>query len=189
MIAALYLILSFLLRGGHQRAELALQYSAAALMLIWHVCINNYDLTRSASAEIGIYYTAILGLSIFILMPAWYALVLFLSGWGLFIGLAGPLLSSGDQINITFTTIVSLAVALTNRHHYATVISQRMEINKMNEQLKEIAQRDALTGLLNKASFQRCVEPYLITQGAALLIFDMANFKAVHAHHGHPCGD
>ena len=63
------------------------------------------------------------------------------------------MLSSGDQINITFTTIVSLAVALTNRHHYATVISQRMEINKMNEQLKEIAQRDALTGLLNKASF------------------------------------
>ena len=106
VIAALYLILSFLLRGGHQRAELALQYSAAALMLIWHVCINIYDLTRSASAEIGIYYTAILGLSIFILMPAWYALVLFLSGWGLFIGLAGPLLSSGDQINITFTTIV-----------------------------------------------------------------------------------
>lgn len=189
VIAALYLILSFLLRGGHQRAELALQYSAAALMLIWHVCINIYDLTRSASAEIGIYYTAILGLSIFILMPAWYALVLFLSGWGLFIGLAGPLLSSGDQINITFTTIVSLAVALTNRHHYATVISQRMEINKMNEQLKEIAQRDALTGLLNKASFQRCVEPYLITQGAALLIFDMDNFKAVNDHHGHPCGD
>ena len=103
--------------------------------------------------------------------------------------LAGTRLSAGDRVNITCTAIVALAVSLTNCRHYVIMIAQRMEISRINEHLRVLAQRDSLTGLLNKAAFQRCVEPHLGTPGVTLLIVDLDDFKTVNDRFGHPCGD
>ena len=187
--AAVSVILSYAIDRSRLRTHLVIQYGAVLFFLLWHVCMNTYDLVRNPDAEMGIYYTAILGLSVFILMPAQLACIMHLAAYALFLGLSGWALSSGDKINITFTAIVALAVSLTNSYHHTTIISQRLEIKKMNERLRYMAQRDALTGLLNKPTFQRCAEPYLRTPGVTLLIVDLDNFKAVNDQYGHPCGD
>ena len=64
--AALYLLLRHLLRSSSTRVRWAVQYGAVLFFLLWHVCLNAYDLIRDPTAEVGIYTTAVLGLSIFI---------------------------------------------------------------------------------------------------------------------------
>ena len=187
--AAVYLLLNTACRGRSLRFYLLIQYGAVLFFLLWHVCMNVYDLIRNADAEVGIYFTAVLGLSVFILMPAKLSIFMHAVAYILLMALAGSILSSGDKINITFTTIVALAVSLTNSHHHATMIAQRLEINRVNTKLQFLAQRDALTGLLNKAVFKHCVEPHLQTEGTTLLIADLDNFKGVNDQYGHPCGD
>ena len=189
LAAAVYLLLAFLSRGCPLRSRLALQYIGALFFLLWHVCMNAHDLSRNADAGVGIYCTAVLGLSILILTPAAVAWLLHLSAYGLFLLLAGSTLPSGDLINLTFTAIVALAISLINCRHNAILLGQRLEISRMNHKLQILAQRDPLTGLLNKAAFQRCVQPHLGTEGACLLIVDLDDFKAVNDRFGHPCGD
>ena len=61
--------------------------------------------------------------------------------------------------------------------------------------LQQLAQRDALTGLLNRAGFERYLESRLVPNNAkageslALLYVDLDHFKPVNDTHGHPVGD
>ena len=187
--AAVYLLLNYFFRSREALPNRLLQYGAVWFFLVWHVVLNSYDLMRNPDAEVIVYVTAVLGLSIFILMPAKYAFVIYATAYLLFMVLTGATLTSGDRLNITFSTIVALAIALTSCHHHTMIISQRLEISRMNEKLRILAQRDALTGLLNKAAFQRRVEARLEEAGTVLLIADLDNFKTVNDRYGHPCGD
>ena len=189
LAAAVYLLLVFLLRGAALRRRLAVQYAAVLFFFLWHVCMNSYDLMRDAHAGTGIYLTAVLGVSVFILMPPWLALLMHGLAYALLMLLSGGNLPGGDRLNLTFTAIVALAISLTSCHHHVVMTAQRLEISRMNASLQDMARRDALTGLLNKAAFQRCAEPHLYTEGAVLLIMDLDNFKAVNDRFGHPCGD
>lgn len=189
VMAALYLPLGWLMRKKPHRAQLALQYAGVLFCLLWHVCINAYDIYCGHNTQTGIYFTAVLGLAVFILMSAGPAIALHVSACALMLLLTWGRLDSGTQINITFTSVVALAISLTNCRHHVLTIMQRMEISRMNQKLQMLAQRDALTGLLNKTAFQRCVEPHLGERGAALLILDLDDFKSVNDRFGHPCGD
>lgn len=189
LAAALYLILHSCVSRSRLRFHLAVQYGAVLFFLLWHASLNAYDLMRNPNADLGIYYTAVLGVAVFILMPAWTAAILHTAAYVLFMGLAGSILTSGDRINVTFTAIVALAVSMTNSYHHMTIVSQRQEISKMNEMLLDKSRRDALTGLLNKSAFQHCAEPFLNQKGIMLLIADLDNFKTVNDQYGHPCGD
>ena len=113
----------------------------------------------------------------------------FRGAYGLFMALAGSVLSSGTRINLTFTSIVALAVSLTHCRHTVTVLSQRREIDQMNQQLLLLLQKDPLTGLLNQAAFQQYGQELLAARAAALYIMDLDNFKRVNDRYGHPCGD
>jgi diguanylate cyclase (GGDEF)-like protein/PAS domain S-box-containing protein len=60
------------------------------------------------------------------------------------------------------------------------------------ERLVQLAQRDALTGLLNRAGFERSLELYLkedVSGGLAVMYIDLDNFKPINDAHGHPAGD
>ena len=191
--AALYLLLRHLLRSSSMRVRWAVQYGAVLFFLLWHVCLNAYDLIRDPTAEVGIYTTAVLGLSIFIQMPPVFSILCHGTAYALFMLLSGPILSSGTRLNLTITAIVALAVSLTSCRHAVVLTAQRLEISQMNQRLQALVQRDPLTGLLNKAAFQNSAELYLQHTGpeteTALLIADLDDFKSVNDLHGHPCGD
>jgi diguanylate cyclase (GGDEF)-like protein/PAS domain S-box-containing protein len=59
--------------------------------------------------------------------------------------------------------------------------------------LVQLAQRDALTGLLNRAGFERGLELLQerseANSGVALLYIDLDDFKPINDRHGHPAGD
>lgn len=68
------------------------------------------------------------------------------------------------------------------------------EQREMQHRLAEIAQRDSLTGLLNKHTFQRRIEAALIRAKergtpATLLFLDLDNFKRCNDTYGHQAGD
>ncbi|KQP12508.1 hypothetical protein ASF43_19845 [Pseudorhodoferax sp. Leaf267] len=63
-----------------------------------------------------------------------------------------------------------------------------------NEELRllDLSQRDALTGLLNRAGFEAWLDRQLqhpTGEGLAMLCIDLDRFKPVNDQHGHPAGD
>ena len=191
--AAVYLCLRWLLRRGAPRIQWAVQYGTALFALLWHAGINAYDLIRNPEAETTIFVTAMLGLAVFIQMPIAHSLAAYVLSYGLFMSLAGGLLSSGKLINLTFTAIVSMAVSMTSFRHAVVTVCQRREIDQINRRLQEQVQKDPLTGLMNAAAFRHRVETHLISAEADsdtfLLILDLDNFKGINDAFGHPCGD
>ena len=192
-VSLLYLLLCRGLREADKKIRWGLQYGMALFALLWHVCINAYDLMRDPAAQTSIYTTAVLGLAVFIQMPIPYGIVTYVLAYGMFIGLAGSIVSAGDLINLSITTIVALAVSLTSSRHAVIMATQRIEMAQSNRRLHELSQMDPLTGLLNTAAFRSRVEHQLASgtdaSEIALIILDMDDFKAVNDGYGHPCGD
>ena len=189
LAAAVYLLLFWALRRGAPRARLAAQYGAVLFFLLWHVCLNAYDLMRTPAAETSTFFTAVMALAVFIQMPWWLSVAAYAAAYGLFMALVGRLLDAGTQINLTITTIVALAVSLTHCRHTLVLLEQRREIGEINEKLQAMLRRDPLTGLLNTAAFQRRGQELLDGGAGALCILDLDDFKAVNDRYGHPCGD
>ena len=133
VVSVLYLLLCGLLRQMDEKIRWRLQYGMALFALLWHVCINAYDLMRNPEAQTGIYTTAVLGLAVFIQMPSLYCLATYALAYGLFMVLAGPILDTGALVNLTITTIVALAVSLTSCRHAVIMISQRIEMTRSNQ--------------------------------------------------------
>ena len=193
LAAAIYLFLRRLLRRSSPRIRWTGQYGMALFALLWHAGINAYDLIRNPAAETTIFVTAMLGLAVFIQMPVAHSLAAYGLSYSLFMGLAGGLLSSGKLINLTFTAIVAMAVSMTSFRHAVVTACQRREIGQMNRRLREMVQKDPLTGLMNTAAFRHRVSSYLTSAEADaeifLLILDLDDFKRINDAFGHPCGD
>jgi diguanylate cyclase (GGDEF)-like protein len=70
-----------------------------------------------------------------------------------------------------------------------------LRMNAMNTKLREIANRDGLTGLLNRAAFENLIRQRHIAplqeaeRGDALIIIDIDHFKSVNDRFGHAAGD
>ena len=184
-------IVSLFLQRTVRRRQWAAQYVSSVAYLLWHVGLNAYDLYRDPAAEISVYMTAVLGLAVFIRMPAAYSIPAYAAAYALFLSLTAGTLRGGDLINLTITTIVSLAVSMTGSHHAVIHLTQQQEIWQINRQLRQLLRRDPLTGLLNRAAFEETVRACLARGGGSitLLMMDLDDFKGVNDRFGHPCGD
>ena len=116
-----------------------------------------------------------------------------MGGYALFVLTAGRYLESGPLLNLTFSSIVALAVSLTKNHSATVVLVQRREIALMNRQLQALLEKDPLTGLLNKSAFEEKTAARLRSangsDGLTLLMVDLDDFKGINDRFGHPCGD
>ena len=69
-------------------------------------------------------------------------------------------------------------------------LDQKRELKKELDQIKDKSQRDALTGLWNRAYAAKNVEERIKNGGqGALFMLDMDNFKAINDNYGHDAGD
>ena len=72
-------------------------------------------------------------------------------------------------------------------------VAQDVTMQKREEmRLRELSQRDPLTGLLNRAGFEQYLERALIEGSGpslALLYIDLDHFKPINDQYGHPVGD
>ena len=193
LAAVVYLVVSRCTRGAKTVSRLRIQYVCVAFAFLWHICLNAYDLMRDPDGEVSIYMTAILGLAVFIQMPAPLSVACHVGGYAVFALLAGRYLESGPMLNLTFSSIVALAISLTKAHSAAVVLLQRREIGQINARLQALLEKDPLTGLLNKSAFEKKAATRLRAasgaEGLTMMMVDLDDFKGINDRLGHPCGD
>lgn len=69
-------------------------------------------------------------------------------------------------------------------------LDQKQELKKELDQIKDKSQRDALTGLFNRAYAAKTVDERIRDgKTGALFMLDMDNFKAINDNYGHDAGD
>jgi diguanylate cyclase (GGDEF)-like protein len=96
-----------------------------------------------------------------------------------------------DLANTVLAQTTERAVQLTKTH---ALESTRQQLEQQNQELRELAVVDELTGLPNRRFFQRRLD-YEIDRCArygrhlGLAIFDVDHFKRVNDGYGHPAGD
>ena len=196
LLAALWLVLRHPLQRVPVRAQWAVQYVMTSLILLWHLGLNLYDLYRDPTAGTTVLTTALMGLALLIQFPPRYSAALFTVVYLLFRGAMAPLLDTGDQLNLTITFVVALAVSLAYAHHTAVMLQQQKQVVEVNAKLQELVQRDPLTGLLNKTTVECWADQALHSMehtgrnsGLTLFLVDLDEFKGVNDRYGHPCGD
>jgi diguanylate cyclase (GGDEF)-like protein len=102
---------------------------------------------------------------------------------------SSPLAYAPDAIAENFPArALGFAIALAG----ATVVMQLLKrrLVRAEERQRTMAERDPLTDLHNRRSFDAALEEALESpRGAALVLFDFDAFKAINDRHGHPVGD
>jgi len=113
--------------------------------------------------------------------------------WPLMVMFAGvyssPLLYDATAVDQNFPArAAGFAIALAG----ATVVMQLLKrrLVRAEERQRVMAERDPLTDLHNRRSFDAALEEALeAPNGVALVLFDFDAFKAINDRHGHPVGD
>lgn len=196
LIAVLWLALRPVLHRAAAVQQWAAQYAVTSSIFLWHMGLNAYDLYRDPAAGTTVLTTALLGLPLLIQSPPWYSAAQFTVGYLLFRVIMAPLLDAGDQINLTITFAVALAISLAHSHHVSVLLQQQKQIIEMNDKLQELVHQDPLTGLLNKTTVECWAEQVLHGPehagrpgGVTLFLLDLDEFKGINDRYGHPCGD
>ncbi|HTN15417.1 MAG TPA: EAL domain-containing protein [Sphingomonadaceae bacterium] len=122
----------------------------------------------------------------------------------LFVGTGGSVLptivrswmGSGETPDLLLTNALLLNIALIifGWRRYTELANEVRERRKAEEMAQQLAQTDALTGLLNRRCFipaaaQLVTEVAETNQGVAVLMVDLDNFKQINDVNGHKAGD
>ncbi len=122
----------------------------------------------------------------------------------LFVGTGGSVLpaivrswmGSGERPDLVLTNALLLNIALIifGWRRYIELANEVRERRRAEEKARQLAQTDALTGLLNRRCFipaaaQLVTEVAESNQGVAVLMVDLDNFKQINDVNGHKAGD
>jgi diguanylate cyclase (GGDEF)-like protein len=102
---------------------------------------------------------------------------------------ATPLLYDAAAIDQNYPArALGFAIALSGEAIVVQMLKRRLLHAEARQRV--MAERDPLTGLYNRRSFDIALEHALdLSEGAALVLFDFDAFKAINDDHGHPVGD
>ena len=102
-----------------------------------------------------------------------------------------PWLESNDAMFLFYTGCVCevLFTTLGVADRFMTMRLQRDRAFSEADALKNISERDALTGLLNRRAMEQNFEKYRAEGYNALAVLDLDHFKAINDTHGHETGD
>jgi diguanylate cyclase (GGDEF)-like protein len=102
---------------------------------------------------------------------------------------ATPLLYDPAATDVAFAArALGYAVALAGETFVMQLLKRRLLRAEARQRV--MAERDPLTGLYNRRSFDAALSNALDgADGTALVLFDFDQFKAVNDEHGHPVGD
>ncbi len=103
-----------------------------------------------------------------------------IAGVGMFVS------RSGKRIAVSQSFIVHETPLGT---HYSTIARDISDRVALEQSLREQADRDPLTGLLNRTAFRRRAADWFKTSGSHLAMIDLDGFKNVNDVHGHHVGD
>jgi diguanylate cyclase (GGDEF)-like protein len=102
---------------------------------------------------------------------------------------ATPLLYDPAAIDQAYPArAVAFASALAGATFAMQVLKRRLLVAEQRQRV--MAERDPLTGLYNRRSFDAALDDIVASpDGGALVLFDFDAFKAINDEHGHPVGD
>jgi diguanylate cyclase (GGDEF)-like protein len=102
---------------------------------------------------------------------------------------ATPLLYDPAALDVTFPArALGFAVAIAGETFVMQLLKRRLLHAEARQRV--MAERDPLTGLYNRRTFDSALAAAMRgPDGAALVLFDFDDFKAVNDEHGHPAGD
>jgi diguanylate cyclase (GGDEF)-like protein len=92
--------------------------------------------------------------------------------------------AAGDQY---LARVLVFAVAVAGETVAMRMLKRRLL--RAEERQRSLAERDPLTGVHNRRSFDVALDAAAGQEGTALLLFDFNNFKLINDVYGHPVGD
>lgn len=105
-------------------------------------------------------------------------------------------ISKGEDVNplLVMTLLLNIALILFGRWRHADLSREVRERGAAEERAREMADRDPLTGFLNRRSFAEAGRALLLRgrrrqRSLAVLVIDLDNFKTINDLHGHATGD
>lgn len=122
------------------------------------------------------------------------AVLTMLLGTGCLVTIGLGMVAIGQDMAIPHL-VLSVRIAVAFLVLVPLTISSVMAVqNALLRQLREAAEHDGLTGLLNRRAFEQRLEKRLLRRlppgdGLALLWLDLDHFKAINDRHGHAAGD
>jgi diguanylate cyclase (GGDEF)-like protein len=102
---------------------------------------------------------------------------------------ATPLLYDGDALTIGYAARTVIFTVTVTGLTLSMLTLKRLLVRAEMRQ-REIAERDALTGIMNRRGFDRALaRTHERETSYALIMFDFDDFKTINDEHGHPVGD
>ena len=184
-----YRLTSYLRRRPDTTLE-KVRVSALLYYIVLYGVLSVIDLQLELSGVSFFIPIILVAFSVFYIDYFLVLVIMELSFFAVFIA-ENYILNTGDSLK---TNILLFFVAMcVSLYCHWRILLKATQNAASEKNLKKIGSADQLTGLLNKMSFERIVQKYMVNrekdQDAVLFIIDFDNFKSVNDKYGHLTGD
>lgn len=190
--SALFACLFYLFRN-RKRPLAAFQLSYLVLLLFWAAGLSLFDIQNGNNAYV--FLQVLIFTAAGIRLPNWLhlslnALLTLFFMLGLFFLPIGPQQLYNEIINTGIFLVLSGIIVVYGNHLHYGYISMNQTVQRQNQRLSYFAERDSLTGVLNRRMIMnRLYQGVRKGTLGCCVILDLDDFKLYNDTFGHPEGD